>query len=70
VIPWSSAERISAPSSALDLADPSPQRITEEIERRRIHVDISSNNAGFSLSGEFLSHDPMAGVWLPPYDTA
>ena len=42
MIPWSPAERISAPSSALDLADPSPQRITEEIERRRIHVDISS----------------------------
>jgi short-subunit dehydrogenase len=43
----------------LDLADPSsPQRITEEIERRRIHVDLFVNNARFSLSGEFLSHDP------------
>ena len=47
VILWSLAERISAPFSALDLADPSsPQRIAEEIERRR------------SLSGKFLSDDP------------
>jgi hypothetical protein len=23
-----------------------------------IHVDLFVNNAGFSLSGEFLSHDP------------
>ena len=43
VIPWLPAERISAPFSALDLTDPSsPQRITEEIERRRIHADLSS----------------------------
>jgi uncharacterized protein len=47
VILWSLAERISAPFSALDLADPSsPQRIAEEIEGRR------------SLSGKFLSDDP------------
>ena len=44
---------------SIDLADPSsPQRIAEEIERRRIHVDLLVNNAGFSLSGESLSHDP------------
>lgn len=42
-----------------DLADPSsPQSIAEEIERRGIQVDLLVNNAGFGLSGEFLSHDP------------
>jgi uncharacterized protein len=44
---------------SMDLADPSsPQRIAEEIERRGIQVDLLVNNAGFGLSGEFLSHDP------------
>jgi uncharacterized protein len=44
---------------SIDLADPSsPQRIAEEIERRGIQVDLLVNNAGFGLSGEFLSHDP------------
>src|SRR5258707_6683095 len=44
---------------SVDLADPSsPQRIVEEIERRGIQVDLLVNNAGFGLSGEFLSHDP------------
>ena len=43
----------------IDLADPSsPQRIAEEIERRGIQVDLLVNNAGFGLSGDFLSHDP------------
>ena len=43
---------------SIDLTDPSsPQRIAEEIERRGIQVDIFVNNAGFGLSGEFLSHD-------------
>jgi uncharacterized protein len=43
----------------MDLADPSsPQRIAEEMERRGIQVDLLVNNAGFGLSGEFLSHDP------------
>ncbi len=42
-----------------DLADPSsPQTIAEELERRGIQVDLLVNNAGFGLSGEFLSHDP------------
>ena len=58
MIPWSPAERISAPFSALDLADQSgPQRIAEEIGRRRINVDPFGNKAGFSLGGEFLSYD-------------
>jgi short-subunit dehydrogenase len=44
---------------SIDLADPSsPQRIAEEIEHRGIQVDLLVNNAGFGLSGEFLSHDP------------
>ena len=44
---------------SMDLADPSsPQRIAEEIERRGIEVDLLVNNAGFGLSGEFISHDP------------
>jgi short-subunit dehydrogenase len=41
------------------LADPSsPQTIAEELERRSIQVDLPINNAGFGLSGPFLSHDP------------
>jgi short-subunit dehydrogenase len=44
---------------SIDLADPSgPQTIAEELERRGILVDLLVNNAGFGLSGEFLSHDP------------
>jgi uncharacterized protein len=44
---------------SIDLADPSsPQTLAEELERRSIHVDLLVNNAGFGLSGEFLSHDP------------
>ncbi len=44
---------------SIDLADPSsPQTIAEELERRGIQVDLLVNNAGFGLSGEFLSHDP------------
>ena len=59
MIAWSSATRISAPFSALDLADPSsPQRIVEEIERRRIHVDLFVNSAEISLHGECLSYNP------------
>jgi short-subunit dehydrogenase len=43
----------------IDLADPgSPQTIAEELARRGIQVDLLVNNAGFGLSGEFLSHDP------------
>jgi short-subunit dehydrogenase len=52
VIPRSPAERISGPFSALNLADlTSSQGVTE---RRRIHVDLFVNNAGFSRGGEFL----------------
>jgi hypothetical protein len=44
---------------SVDLADPSgPQTVAEELERRGILVDLLVNNAGFGLSGEFLSHDP------------
>jgi uncharacterized protein len=44
---------------SIDLADPSsPKTIAEELERRGIQVDLLVNNAGFGLSGEFLSHDP------------
>jgi short-subunit dehydrogenase len=44
---------------SIDLADPrGPQTIAEELERRGILVDLLVNNAGFGLSGEFLSHDP------------
>jgi hypothetical protein len=44
---------------SIDLADQSgPQRIAEEIEPRPIHVNFLVNKAGFSLGGEFLSHDP------------
>jgi uncharacterized protein len=44
---------------SIDLADPSsPQTIAEELERRGIEVDLLVNNAGFGLSGAFLSHDP------------
>jgi short-subunit dehydrogenase len=44
---------------SIDLADPNgPQTIAEELERRGIQVDLLVNNAGFGLSGEFLSHDP------------
>ena len=59
MIPWTPAEKISAPFSALDHADPSSrQRVAEEIEHRRIHVDLFVNNPGFRLSVEFHSHDP------------
>ena len=34
------------------------QTIAEELERRGIEVDLLVNNAGFGLSGAFLSHDP------------
>ena len=41
-----------------DLADPnSPKALAEELERRCIQVDLLVNNAGFGLSGAFLSHD-------------
>jgi short-subunit dehydrogenase len=44
---------------SIDLADPSsPQTLAEELEHRGIQVDLLVNNAGFGLSGEFLSHDP------------
>ena len=44
---------------SIDLADPnSSQTIAEELERRGIEVDLLVNNAGFGLSGAFLSHDP------------
>jgi uncharacterized protein len=44
---------------SIDLADPSSsQAIPEELDRRGIQVDLLVNNAGFGLSGEFLSHDP------------
>ena len=43
---------------SIDLANPnSPHTIAEELERRGIQVDLLVNNAGFGLSGEFLSHD-------------
>src|SRR5882757_9373307 len=43
---------------SIDLADPSsPQTIADELERRGIQVDLLVNNAGFGLSGAFLSHD-------------
>jgi short-subunit dehydrogenase len=43
---------------SIDLADPSsPQTIADEFERRGIQVDLLVNNAGFGLSGAFLSHD-------------
>src|SRR6202142_806299 len=43
---------------SIDLADPSsPRKIAEELERRGIQVDLLVNNAGFGLSGKFLSHD-------------
>jgi hypothetical protein len=43
---------------SIDLANPSsPHRIAEELERRGIQVDLLVNNAGFGLSGKFLSHD-------------
>jgi short-subunit dehydrogenase len=41
-----------------DLADPnSPKALAEELEHRGIQVDLLVNNAGFGLSGAFLSHD-------------
>jgi hypothetical protein len=44
---------------SVDLADPtSSQTIAEELERRGIEVDLLVNNAGFGLSGAFLSHEP------------
>jgi len=44
---------------SIDLADPTgPQAVAEELDRRGILVDLLVNNAGFGLSGEFLSHDP------------
>src|SRR6266700_6401776 len=43
---------------SIDLADPnSPQEVAKELERRGIQVDLLVNNAGFGLSGAFLSHD-------------
>jgi uncharacterized protein len=43
---------------SVDLADPnSPKALAEELERRGIQVDLLVNNAGFGLSGAFLSHD-------------
>jgi len=43
---------------SVDLADPnSPRALADELERRGIQVDLLVNNAGFGLSGAFLSHD-------------
>jgi short-subunit dehydrogenase len=42
----------------VDLADSTgPQAIAEELDRRGIQVDLLVNNAGFGLSGAFLSHN-------------
>jgi len=60
VISWSPAERISASFSASILLI---RAVLKESRKRFnvavIHVDFFVNNAGFSQSGEFLSHDPM-----------
>ncbi|MFM0653603.1 SDR family NAD(P)-dependent oxidoreductase, partial [Paraburkholderia sediminicola] len=43
---------------AFDLSDPqAAASITAEIERRDIQIDLLVNNAGFGLTGPFLSHD-------------
>jgi NAD(P)-dependent dehydrogenase (short-subunit alcohol dehydrogenase family) len=59
VISWSPAERISASFSASILLI---RAVLKESRKRFnvavIHVDFFVNNAGFSQSGEFLSHDP------------
>ncbi|WP_040067462.1 SDR family NAD(P)-dependent oxidoreductase [Pseudomonas batumici] len=45
---------------AVDLAErDAAMRISEELERQRIAVDLLVNNAGFGLTGEFLSN-PLA----------
>jgi len=58
VIPWSPAERISAPFSTLILLIRAVLKESRRLNVAVIHVDLFVNNAGFSLSGEFLSHDP------------
>jgi short-subunit dehydrogenase len=41
-----------------DLANPdAATRISDELERRGIQVDLLVNNAGLGLTGSFLSHD-------------
>jgi NAD(P)-dependent dehydrogenase (short-subunit alcohol dehydrogenase family) len=59
VISWSPAERISGSFSASILLI---RAVLKESRKRFnvavIHVDFFVNNAGFSQSGEFLSHDP------------
>ncbi len=41
-----------------DLANPdAATQISDELERRRIQVDLLINNAGLGLTGSFLSHD-------------
>jgi short-subunit dehydrogenase len=45
---------------AADLAErDAATRISEELERQHISVDLLVNNAGFGLTGDFLSH-PLA----------
>jgi uncharacterized protein len=51
--------KVQCTALSIDLADPrSSQTIPEELDPRGIQVDLLVDNAGFSLSGEFLSHDP------------
>jgi short-subunit dehydrogenase len=59
VISWSPAERISASFSAsISLIRAVLKESRKRFNVAVIHVDLFVNNAGFSLSGEFLSHDP------------
>jgi uncharacterized protein len=44
---------------SIDLAHPDAAlHIGDELERRRIQVDLLVNNAGLGLTGSFFSHDP------------
>ncbi len=49
---------IRAVAIGADLASPrAPFEIQIELARRHIEIDLLINNAGFGLSGSFLSHD-------------
>jgi len=50
--------RVRAVAISADLTNPdAPKKLKEELDSKRIEIDLVVNNAGLGLSGPFLTHD-------------